>query len=170
VDEALNGVAPGEAGELLMTGPQLTPGYWRNANATASAYVTPPGKTTIFYRTGDRVRRPLNGGPLTYIGRVDDQIKVLGHRVELGEVESALRAQLGVTQAVALGWPLTPSGAGGIVAFVTGANVDTASVRSALQDRLPGYAVPHAVTVLPELPLNSNGKVDRPTLQRMLEA
>ena len=58
VDEELRDVVEGEAGELIVAGPQRTPGYWRDAERTAAAYVVPPGETETFYRTGDRVRRP----------------------------------------------------------------------------------------------------------------
>jgi len=170
VDGALREVARGEAGELLMAGPQVAPGYWRNATATAKAFVQPPDEDRTFYRTGDRVRRPLGNGPLTYIGRVDHQIKVLGHRVELGEVESTLRAEPGVSEAVAVGWPVTPSGADSIVAFVTGAEVDPAALKREAQRVLPAYAVPRDIRVVSQLPLNTNGKVDRQVLKSWLDA
>lgn len=168
VDETLREVAPGGGGELLMSGPQVTSGYWRNDEATARSYVRPAGRNTVFYRTGDRVRRPLGEGPLTFIGRTDDQVKVLGYRVELGEVEAKLREEPGIASAAAVAWPLTSTGAGGVVAFVTGADIDSAVVRTNLQARLPSYAVPRAIHVLTELPQNVNGKVDRHALLRLL--
>jgi acyl-coenzyme A synthetase/AMP-(fatty) acid ligase len=67
----------------------------------------------VFYRTGDRVRRPPPGCPLVYLGRVDNQIKIQGYRVELGEIEAVLRDEAGVEVAIAVGWPVTPSGADG---------------------------------------------------------
>jgi amino acid adenylation domain-containing protein len=168
VDEALREVEPGSVGELMMCGPQLTPGYWRNQEATEQAFVRPPGSNTVFYRTGDRVRRPVGATPLTYVGRLDHQIKVLGHRVELGEIESRLREQPGVEIAAAVGWPPTSSGAAGVVAFVAGRDIDPELIRSHLTATLPQYAVPRAVHVLKDLPLNSNGKVDRAALVRLL--
>jgi amino acid adenylation domain-containing protein len=162
VGEALDEVAPGETGELLLSGPQVTPGYWRNTAATERAYVRLDGAT--FYRTGDRVRKPEVHEPIAFVGRVDGQIKVLGHRVELGEVEAKLREAAGVEAAAAVGWPLTPAGAGGIVAFVTGEHADPAAVRAALTSALPAYAVPRDVRVLAQLPLNANGKIDRAAL------
>ena len=173
VDNALREVPRGATGELLMAGPQISRGYWRNSDQTARAFVQPPDEDRTFYRTGDRVRRPLDGGPLTYVGRVDHQIKVLGHRVELGEVESALRAEPAVSQAVAIGWPATSGGADSaesIVAFVTGAQVDAAAVKRGVQRVLPAYAVPRDIRVVSELPLNSNGKVDRQVLRSWLKA
>lgn len=168
-DEALRAVPDGEAGELLMTGPQLTPGYWRDPARTQKAFVTPPGHDRLFYRTGDRVRRPGPGRPLVYLGRIDNQVKIQGYRVELGEVEAVLREVAGVEVAVAVGWPATPSGAEGIVAFVGDASADGAALRQRLVERLPPYMHPKAVVAVGEWPLNANGKVDRHALVRRLE-
>ena len=98
-------------------------------------------------------------------------MQVHGHRVELGEVESAIRAATGAPAVVALGWPPTESGVGGIVAFVAGHDgLDVAELRSRLAAELPDYMLPREVHVLPELPLNPNGKFDRPALRARLEA
>jgi amino acid adenylation domain-containing protein len=169
VDEQLREVAPGGDGELLVAGPQVTPGYWHDSERTAAAFVVPPGHDAVHYRTGDRVRRPANGGPLAYLGRVDHQIKVLGHRVELGEIEAALREESGVDAAIAVGWPLTASGAGGIVAFLGDLDADVTALRTALAARLPDYMVPRKILLMDELPLNANGKFDRRALLASLE-
>jgi amino acid adenylation domain-containing protein len=169
VDANLAEVAPGEAGELLLAGPQRTPGYWRDAQATARAHVEHPRLKESFYRTGDRVRRPLNGGPLTFLGRKDDQIKIRGHRIELGEIESTLLLIPGVESAAAIGWPLTAAGAQGIAAFVTGQNLEPEGVKHQLRARLQDVAVPQRIFVLPTIPLNANGKVDRHALSSMLD-
>ena len=79
-----------------MNGPQMSLGYWKDSEKTAAAFVVPPGKKDIYYRTGDRVRRPLGNGPLTHLGRIDFQVKILGHRVELGEIEAAVRKACGL--------------------------------------------------------------------------
>jgi amino acid adenylation domain-containing protein len=163
-------VAPGEDGELLMAGPQVTPGYWEDPERTAGAFVVPPGRSERHYRTGDRVRRPLDpDAPLVYIGRMDHQIKVLGHRVELGEIEAVLREESGIDAAIAVGWPLTASGAGGIAAFVGDTTIDVAAVREAMATRLPDYMVPRRIELLDELPLNANGKFDRKLLLASLD-
>jgi amino acid adenylation domain-containing protein len=165
--DALEEVEPGGAGELLLSGPQVVAGYWNDEQATSRAFVSMDGRS--YYRTGDRVRRPAGEGPLRYLGRLDTQIKVLGHRVELGEVEAAIRDETGVDAVVAVGWPSSPSGAAGIAVFVADTRVDPAALTAALGRRLPGYMVPREVRLLPELPVNANGKWDRAALIRFLD-
>ena len=170
VDESLRELPAGEARELLVTGPQLSLGYWRDPERTAAAFVTPPGRSEIFYRTGDRVRRPSPELPLVYLGRADHQVKIQGYRVELGEVEAALREAAGVEVAIALGWPVTASGADAVTAFLGGETGDVAAIQKRLRERLPGYMLPREIRFVSELPLNANGKVDRGALRRLLEA
>ena len=88
--------------------------------------------------------------------------------MELGEIEAALR-EAGIDAAVALAWPMTSSGAEGIVAFLGDRSADVEAIRERLKRRLPGYMVPSEFHVLNALPLNSNGKVDRKSLLKMLE-
>jgi acyl-coenzyme A synthetase/AMP-(fatty) acid ligase len=125
-----------------MNGPQMSLGYWRDSEGTRSAFVVPPGRKEIFYRTGDRVRRPAGDGPLTHLGRIDSQVKILGHRVELGEVEAVVRQTSGRDGVVAIGWPATLSGYGGIEVFVEGEPVDVNLLRSATASRFPDYWSP----------------------------
>jgi amino acid adenylation domain-containing protein len=168
VDEQGAEVAPGEPGQLLLLGPQVVEGYWDDPAATARSFVTMQGNGRG-YLTGDRVVRPSAGAPLEYLGRMDSQIKVLGHRVELEEVEAVLRDETRA-DAVAVGWPPTPSGAAGIVAFIADPAVDTIELRRALLARLPDYMVPRELRLVKELPLNANGKRDRKALLASLEA
>lgn len=170
VDDLLRSVAPGQEGELLVAGPQIAPGYWSDPARTAASFIVPPGQTSVHYRTGDRVRSSPAGGPLLYLGRLDNQIKVHGHRVELGEVEANLRDMSGLDAVVAVGWPPGPGGVSGIVAFLEADHVDVGGLRQALARRLPDYMVPRQLEVLPELPTNANGKFDRKALIAMLEA
>lgn len=168
-DESLNEVPVGAEGELLISGPQVTPGYWKDPERTAKVFVRlEDGR--VHYRTGDLVRRPAPGEPIIFLGRLDHQIKIGGVRIELGEVESALRDAAGTDQAVAVGWPRTESGASGIVAFVVGENIDEPALRDRLRQRLPAVMVPRAIHATNELPLNANGKVDRKALIAQLEA
>ncbi len=169
-DEELREVKPGETGELLMTGPQMSPGYWEDSEKTAAAFLVPPGRREVYYRTGDRVRRPVREGPLVYLGRVDFQVKVLGHRVELGEIESVVRDSCGRDGVIAVGWPTTPSGAGAVEVFIEGPPQDVEGIRRTVALLLPDYMVPRRVHFLPQIPKNVNGKFNRRQLIEMLEA
>lgn len=169
-DDTFHEVAPGGDGELLMTGPQMSLGYWHDPEKTAASFVKPPGRSEVYYRTGDRVRRPLDGKPMVYLGRVDNQIKVLGHRVELGEVEAALRELSGIDGVAAFGWPLVSGGASGIEAFMQTDSVEAEELLKKVSLRLPLYMVPRKIHCLPVFPLNPNGKIDRKALRKVLEA
>lgn len=169
IDENGREVAAGQQGELLMTGPQVSLGYWRDPEKTRAAFLVPPGKKQIYYRTGDRVRQATGDGPMVYLGRVDHQIKVQGHRVELGEVEALLKKEAGVEVAVAVGWPLTTSGSRAIEAFLVCPQADPEGLRERLKTKLPIYAVPQRIHVIDRWPLNANGKIDRKELLKYLE-
>jgi len=168
VDADLNEVAEGAEGELLISGPQVTPGYWKNPERTAQSFIRLPASDVVHYRTGDLVRRVPEGQPIPYIGRMDYQIKISGVRIELGEVEQALRHASGTDMAVALGWPPTVGGASGIVGFVAGPDADGAVIRRQLKHTLPAVMVPREVYVIEQMPLNVNGKVDRKALLERL--
>lgn len=168
VDENLQEVPPGDEGELLLSGPQVSLGYWRDPERTAKAFVVPPGKDGLYYRTGDLVRR-RPGGPLLFLGRLDHQIKLHGDRVEPGEVEAALREAAECDQAVAIGWPKTPTGVSGIVAFLGKPDGDVEEIRERLKAKLPRHMVPGEIRFMKDLPLNQNRKVDRGALLKMLE-
>ena len=168
-DDKLRELEEEREGELLVAGPQVAVGYLDDPSRTRSAFVVPPDKADTHYRTGDRVVLAANG-TLHYLGRVDQQVQVHGHRVELGEVESAIRDETGTAAVVALGWPVLETGVGGIVAFVAAeAGLDVGELRQKLGARLPDYMLPREVHVLRELPLNANGKFDRHALSARLE-
>ncbi len=168
-DEKLQEVAPGQQGELLMNGPQTSLGYWKDPDKTKAAFIVPQGKGEVYYRTGDRVRRPVGNGPLTHLGRVDFQVKVLGHRVELGEVEGAVRKACGLDGVVAVGWPATPSGFGGIEVFIEGPETEPERLHEAVAAELPEYMVPKRFHFSDRLPRNVNGKFDRKAMSTMLQ-
>lgn len=170
VNEDLKEVEPGEEGELLMNGPQMTLGYWQDPQKTAKAFVKPYGVDEIYYRTGDRVRKPLGQNPLTYLGRVDFQVKIQGHRVELGEIEAVVREVSGYDGVVAIGWPITSCGAQGVEVFIEGDQVDTQKLYEKVSKRLPEYMVPKRYHLLNVIPLNANGKYDRKSLLQILES
>ena len=170
LDENLQPVALDEPGELCVCGPQTVPGYWRDPAKTAERFIPVPLSTlpsTHLYRTGDRTRR-LPNGEYAYLGRSDDQIKVLGHRVEPAEIEGLLRQAPGVVQAVALGWPVQDGVAEGIVAFVSGVDLQLAELDAKCRAALPRYMVPREIVVAETLPLNSNGKINRDALRAQL--
>ncbi|SDE77108.1 amino acid adenylation domain-containing protein [Myxococcus virescens] len=149
---------------MLIGGDGLARGYLGQPALTAERFVPnpfgPPGAR--LYRSGDRARWQADG-TLQFLGRVDFQVKLRGFRIELGEVEAALRNHSAVETAIAVVREDIP-GDRRLVAYVTPENVDTASVREHLRQRLPEYMVPNAVVALGTLPLSPNGKVDRKAL------
>jgi acyl carrier protein len=155
-------------GELYAGGDGLARGYAGNAAATAEKFVPDPyGNGTRLYRTGDLARWRADG-TLDFAGRLDDQIKIRGFRVEPGEVAAVLREHPGVREAVVL-----VAGEGALrhlIGYVTPADgTDTAALRpSMLRDfvaqRLPDYLVPTGFRALDRFPLTANGKVDRAAL------
>lgn len=170
VDDELRPVEEGEAGELCVCGPQTTPGYWRDPAKTAERFVHLPEDAfpaERFYRTGDRVKR-LENGEYVYLGRTDHQIKVMGFRVELGEIEACLRREPNTVEAVALGWPMNGGTAEGIVAFVSGTGMDLDWMKREARATLPDYMVPKEIRPIEKMPLNANGKIDRNVLAGML--
>ncbi|MFI7694540.1 amino acid adenylation domain-containing protein [Nonomuraea sp. NPDC049655] len=162
VDAAMRPVPPGVPGELVVGGPGVTRGYIGRPELTAERFVPDPltGQDRC-YRSGDLLRLTADG-QIEFRGRVDDQVKVRGYRVELGEVTTALRALPQVAEAVVL--PVGEGKARQLAAWVTPATVEAAAVRSALRERLPDYMVPAHVVALDRLPLNPNGKIDRAAL------
>lgn len=169
VDEHLQEVPVGSDGELLMTGPQLSLGYWQDDEKTRRAFVQVAERNATYYRTGDRVRQRGAGEPLLYLGRLDNQIKILGHRVELGEIEGVIRQVSGVEGVVALGWPLTQGSAEAIEVFLETDQCDTSALTPRLKEKLPVYMMPRQLRVLRRFPTNSNGKYDRKALQAVLQ-
>lgn len=163
--------APGVTGELYVSGQGLARGYHGRPGLTAATFVAdpdgPPGSRR--YRTGDLVRQVSDpAGKLTLIhhGRSDFQIKIRGHRVELGEVEAAVRSYPGVGAAVAVGRP-GPADALALVAYVEPARsqpFDRIALMAHLRSRLPAYAVPSSITEVDALPLTAAGKIDRRAL------
>ncbi|MEU2548571.1 amino acid adenylation domain-containing protein [Streptomyces roseolus] len=153
-------VADGGTGELCMAGPQTTPGYWRAPDLTAERYFPYEGRT--YYRTGDLVR--LQGDAYVHLGRNDQQVKIGGYRVELGEIEAVLR-RAGAVEAVALQWPDDHT----VTAVVCG-DADPAALTAACEAALPPYMTPARIHVLAEMPLNGNGKTDRGALRDLLRA
>lgn len=169
-DENLKEVPQGESGELLLSGPQVCPGYLNDPELTKKAFLVPPGKKDIYYRTGDLVIRPRGDGPIVCLGRIDYQIKVLGHRVELGEIEAVIRQETGIHGVVAFGWPIASGGAKGIEVFIEDETFNPSDLRKRLAARLPDFMVPKKFHSIARIPLSENGKYDRRALKKILEA
>lgn len=169
VDEQLLEVADGAKGELLMSGPQVATGYWHDLDRTEAAFIFPPGKSTRYYRTGDLVRRSSVDAPIEYVGRIDNQVKIRGNRVELGEIEAVLRKVPSVIQAIAVGWPCSTAGVDGVTVFLQGDDIDIEAVRSRVSSSLPSYMIPRDYKCVDEMPLNQNGKIDRNALLAVLQ-
>ena len=161
--------APGEEGELCLFGPGLATGYRHQPGLSAQHFpvVDLPGLgPTRIYRTGDRARLGADGG-FVYLGRLDSQLKVNGHRLEPGEVEAALCSLPGVIDA-AVSRLATPQGADRLIAHLVmapGAPApDPVALRMRLAQQLPSWMVPSVFLPVPEIPRNSNGKRDRSAL------
>jgi amino acid adenylation domain-containing protein len=152
-------------GELHIGGTQVARGYRGDPERTAECFIADPFDAAVrLYRTGDLCRVLPDGG-LVFLGRGDDQVKVLGFRVEPGEVAAALRALPGIKDAVVL--PRDAPGGLRLVAYAVvddPAAFDAAAARTALEAELPGAMVPSAVVPLVALPLTPNGKIDRAAL------
>ncbi|MGC9965335.1 MAG: AMP-binding protein [Syntrophobacteraceae bacterium] len=158
------------SGELCLIGPNVAAGYFNDPERTAAAFhtLTDPGRfMKRMYRTGDLVRE--TAGKLHFIGRKDNQIKHMGYRIELEEIEHALVKLSQVNQAVVV-YHRTHTAYGKLIGFVACAEVvDEKSLLKDLAGLLPDYMVPSKLIVLPKIPKNPNGKVDRQQLRASLE-
>ncbi|QYB06396.1 amino acid adenylation domain-containing protein [Rhodococcus sp. USK10] len=167
LDSRLHPVPAGVPGELYLSGAQLARGYLGQPGTTASRFPAnpwgPPGQR--MYRTGDVVSR-RHDGTIRYLGRRDLQVKIRGQRVELEEIETALRRNTAVAQSAAAVYeaPATGSRLVGYVVPRPGADVDTRAVSAELAQRLPRYMVPNQIVVLEALPSTPHGKLDRRAL------
>jgi amino acid adenylation domain-containing protein len=163
----MRAVPVGVAGELYIGGVGVGRGYWRRAELTAERFIPHPYSAAggaRLYRTGD-VARYGEDGAIEYLGRVDQQVKVRGFRIELGEVETALRSHAGVREAVVVA--RTEESGARLVAYVVASGqeaISSAELRRYVGERLPEYMVPAVIVELAELPLLSNGKLNRRAL------
>lgn len=162
-------VADGVQGELAIGGLGVARGYWKRPRQTAERFIPDPFSDrpgARLYLTGDLVRRHADS-TIEFLGRLDHQVKVRGHRIELGEVESALRHCRGVADAAAVVRRDGPW-AGKLLAYVVrcpgSAMVDIPAVKRELKGSLPSYMMPSAIIELDMFPLTNNLKVDRNAL------
>ncbi|WP_327701922.1 amino acid adenylation domain-containing protein [Streptomyces decoyicus] len=173
LDEWLEPVPAGVAGELYLGGPSLARGYHARPGLTAERFVPDPYATAPgarLYRTGDVVCRRMDG-TLQFVGRADQQVKIRGYRVEPGEVEAVLTRHPGLSGCAVVARPDTVN-ALRLVAFVVpaeGSVVDPGQLRAFLAGKLPEWMIPSHYVPLPELPLTANEKVDRGALPEVPE-
>jgi D-alanine--poly(phosphoribitol) ligase subunit 1 len=164
VSEKGDCVSPGEKGELVISGGQVTDQYWRNPEKTLAAFSVHSGEPPA-YRTGD-IAFAVDGN-YYYCGRADFQLKVDGYRIEAGEIEHHARGLPGVRNVALVGQTETN---GRVKLHLFLETSDTAedalrvSCKSHLAGKLPSYMLPHWIHILDSFPLNQNGKVDRKAL------
>lgn len=172
LDAAMRPVPPGVAGDLYLTGIQLAQGYLGRPDLTASRFIADPfAPGERMYRTGD-VARWLTNGAVEYLGRSDDQLKIRGQRIELGEIDRVMSALPDVGQAVSHACVFNQAAATGgdarqLVGYLvsdSGLPLDTAALKARLAEQLPPHMVPVVLMQLAELPLSANGKLDRKAL------
>ncbi|WP_301620815.1 enterobactin non-ribosomal peptide synthetase EntF [Klebsiella africana] len=172
LDAAMRPVPPGVAGDLYLTGIQLAQGYLGRPDLTASRFIADPfAPGERMYRTGD-VARWLTNGAVEYLGRSDDQLKIRGQRIELGEIDRVMSALPDVAQALSHACVFNQAAATGgdarqLVGYLvsdSGLPLDTAALRARLAEQLPPHMVPVVLMQLAELPLSANGKLDRKAL------
>jgi thioesterase domain-containing protein/acyl carrier protein len=168
LDRHLCPVPAGVVGELWIGGAGLARGYLNRPALTAERFVSHPFSDepgARLYRTGDLARRRADGA-IEFVGRVDHQVKIRGHRVEPGEVEAALRRHPEVSEALVTARDHPVAGRQ-LVAYVgigSGRGPEPAELRAFLRERLPEFMVPAVFVLLDRLPLTANGKVDREAL------
>ncbi|MGI4761851.1 MAG: amino acid adenylation domain-containing protein [Janthinobacterium lividum] len=163
LDEALQLLPRGASGEICLGGAGVSQGYLNDADKTAAKFVPNPFKAgELLYRTGDLGRWQENGA-VAFMGRIDFQVKIRGHRVELAEIEYYLSLWDEITDGVVR---LNEDAQGDkyLCAYVVGAIRDEQALRAYLLQTLPDYMVPTCFVSLAKLPINANGKVDRQAL------
>ncbi|HBQ3449920.1 TPA: enterobactin non-ribosomal peptide synthetase EntF [Klebsiella variicola subsp. variicola] len=172
LDAAMRPVPPGVAGDLYLTGIQLAQGYLGRPDLTASRFIADPfAPGERMYRTGD-VARWLTNGAVECLGRSDDQLKIRGQRIELGEIDRVMSALPDVAQAVSHACVFNQAAATGgdarqLVGYLvsdSGLPLDTAALKARLAEQLPPHMVPVVLMQLADLPLSANGKLDRKAL------
>ncbi|GGK90975.1 non-ribosomal peptide synthetase [Mangrovihabitans endophyticus] len=169
LDDDLQLVPAGVAGELYVGGVQQARGYLSRPDLTAQRFVANPFEPgERMYRTGDLMRWSPEG-ELSFVGRADDQVKIRGYRVEPAEVENTLAGHPGVHRAVVT-VGADPAGGKRLLAYVTGDALTGGAVLAWARERLPEHMVPSRVSVLDTMPLTHNGKVDRRGLPEPEEA
>src|SRR5262249_47958323 len=166
LDRELKPAPVGVRGELYIAGGGVTRGYWGRPELTAARFVPNPlgpEEGDRLYRTGD-ICRYLPDGKVDFLGRADNQIKLRGYRIELGEIEAVLDQHRLVKQSVVVASE-DERGEKRLIGYVVGEEgLRSGELKRYVRERLPEYMVPEAILALEEIPITSNGKVDRKKL------
>lgn len=162
VDERLCRVPLGVPGELLIGGACVARGYLRRPDLDAEKFIANPFGEGRLYRSGDLVRLRADGN-IEFLGRIDQQVKVRGFRVEPGEIEAALRQNPMVRECAVVAHGNAPANLT-LIAYVAGQGLSPEELRAELSLQLPDFMVPAVVMILDRLPLTPNGKLDRRAL------
>jgi amino acid adenylation domain-containing protein len=156
----------GQEGEIALAGGQLAAGYFDAQELTADRFRVIEGKR--WYLTGDKGFMD-SSGVFHHLGRFDHQVKVLGNRVELEEIEAHLRKAACTELVAAVAWPVEHGVASGVVGFVSHAQATPAKIRDTLRKQLPAYMMPTVIHETKEMPMTVSGKVDRKALLARLD-
>ncbi|MCU1267653.1 MAG: Non-ribosomal peptide synthase:Amino acid adenylation [Acidobacteria bacterium] len=168
LDSHLRPAPLGAPGELHIGGAGVARGYVQRPETTAEKFIPDPYAFAAggrLYKTGDLARQ-LADGRIEFLGRIDDQVKIHGFRIEPAEIEQALREHPSVAEAVVIAREVQP-GEKRLVAYVVaraGTTADSVELKTFLQGKLPEYMMPRGIVLLDSLPLTRNGKVDRDAL------
>ncbi|WP_185829727.1 non-ribosomal peptide synthetase [Vibrio penaeicida] len=156
----------GDVGEICISGEGVTAGYWNRTEMTAQRFIEHPSAQSKVYKTGD-LGRANPDGSYQCLGRIDHQVKINGHRVELGDIESHILAQSNVQQVGVVVLSSQPY-QGQLAAFVVSSTFDAHSLRHRLSSSLPSYMIPAYIEHVESLPMTENGKVDRQALAQLI--
>lgn len=170
LDENKKAVSAGEPGELYLAGVQITKEYFNDPERTKTAYlkITHLGDE-VWFKTGDLVKERENGN-LNYLGRLDNQVQILGNRVELQEVDCILKRASNSEMVVSLAWPIKNGVAQRLVSFIAeNEEPQKAKILEYCRNTLPPFMVPQDIIFLDKIPLNDNGKFDKQKLIKILE-
>lgn len=170
LDEDHKPVNGGEVGELCLIGPNVGKGYYNNPEKTSEVFIQHPCITAhreIVYRSGDLVCYDQAKNVLLFRGRIDNQIKRMGYRIELEEIENALSSLPNIEENAVI-YHQANSDTGRIIACICPASIDESAMLAELRRLLPAYMIPNVVKLFDKLPKNQNGKIDRLALKEIV--
>ena len=165
-DNNLNKIIDNSIGQIVLSGKQLAKGYVNNEEQTKEKFVVIDN--SLHYLTGD-LGRKING-KIVFLGRNDAQVQIKGYRVEIFEIEHALSKINGIISNAVIPTPVGAVTYENTTAFITcNTNIDLIKIKEELSKKLPNYMVPNNIIILDNMPLNSNGKIDRNQLKKILQ-